>query len=46
MVDQVLIQIVLLGWLYMADLLENPYKGNRQYYFNLEEVNNVKYVWD
>ena len=28
----------------MADLLENPYKGNRQYYFNLEEVNNVKYV--
>ena len=31
--------MVLLGWLYMADILENPYGFNKKYDTNLDEVN-------
>ena len=30
--------MVLLGWLYMADILENPFGFNKQYDINLDEV--------
>ena len=42
--------MVLLGWLYMADILENPYGFNKKYDTNLDEVNNAirlgaKKIW-
>ena len=38
---QILVQMVLLGWLYMADILENPYGFNKKYDTNLDEVSNA-----
>ena len=35
---QMLVQMVLLGWLYMADILENPFGFNREFDINLDEV--------
>jgi len=33
----ILVQMVLLGWLYMADILENPFGYNEQFDINLDE---------
>ena len=35
---QMLVQMVLLGWLYMADILENPFGFNPEFDINLDEV--------
>ena len=37
---QILVQMVLLAWLYMADILENPFGFNREFDINLDEVTN------
>ena len=36
--------MVLLGWLYMADILENPFGFNKQYDINLDEVDSDQIV--
>ena len=36
--SQIAIQLCLLGWLFMADILDNPYGYNIEYDENLEEV--------
>ena len=35
---QILVQTILLGWLYMADILENPYGTHPKYDIDLDEV--------
>ena len=39
---QILVQMVLLGWLYMADILENPFGFNQEFDINLDEVTTTK----
>ena len=39
---QMLVQMVLLGWLYMADILENPFGFNPEFDINLDEVTNPR----
>ena len=37
-ITQILVQTILLGWLYMADILENPYGTHPKYDIDLDEV--------
>ena len=42
---QIAIQMTLLGWLFIADILDNPYGFNVDYDKNLEEVSIYKYSY-
>ena len=43
--SQIAIQMTLLGWLFIADILDNPYGFNVDYDKNLEEVSIYKHSY-